>query len=113
MSATAQIRVENGVTVIRLGGELTAGGVPEIESEVRSALDGGGGVVCDLSEVRLITTPGITLLLSASDQVEARGNRLIFSGVRGTTAEILLDRCRLDLVLTLAPTIEAAVKAAR
>ena len=57
--------------------------------------------------------PGIALLLNAHAQVSDAGGKIVFTGVRGLIAEVLLERCRLDLVLTLAPTIDAAVVAAR
>lgn len=71
-----------------------------------------GGVVIDLAEVQLIITPGIALLLAAVEQARDGGRKVVFTGIRGAIEELLLDRCRLDLVLTLAPTVDAAVAVA-
>ena len=42
-----------------------------------------------------------------------QGRRLVFAGLKGSVAEVLLERCRLDLVLTVAPNVDAGVRAAK
>lgn len=114
MSTQLQASEQEGVTVVRVAGELTQEGVPRIDKAFAAAVgDARSGLVLDLGDVRLITTPGIALLLSANEQVAARGKKLVFCGLKGSIAEVLLERCRLDLVLTVAPSVEAAVAAAR
>lgn len=111
--AQVQLSQRGGVTVIRLSGELTHEGVQPVEQAVRSAVEQArGGTVLDLSEVRLITTPGIALLLASLEWARDGGRKLVFTGIAGSIEELLLDRCRLDLVLTISPTVDSAVAAA-
>jgi anti-anti-sigma factor len=114
MSTQIRTSQQDGVTVVWLAGEMTQAGVPAIERDFFSSIDSSaGGVVIDLSGVRLITTPGITTLLTANDRVRERGRKVVFAGLKGSVAEVLLERCRLDLVLTVAPNVDAAVRAAK
>lgn len=113
MTTQLQTSTQDGVTVVRVTGELTQEGVPVVESQFNAAAGAArSGLVVDLSGLRLITTPGIAMLLAANEQMHARGLKLIFCGLKGSVAEVLLERCRLDLVLTIAPSVETAVAAA-
>jgi anti-anti-sigma factor len=113
MSTQIQTSQQDGVTVVRIRGELTQLGAPTIQREFLTAVDAQfGGVVVDLSGVHLITTPGITLLVSVNERLSEQGRKLVFAGLKGSVAEVLLERCRLDLVLTVAPNVDTAVRAA-
>ena len=73
---------------------------------------GADTVVVDLSGVDVIATTGITLLLVADRELKRSGGRMVLAGTRGLVKEVLL-RCRLDKVLTLAPTAQDAIESAR
>ena len=73
---------------------------------------GADTVVVDLSGVDVIATTGITLLLVADRELKRSGGRMVLAGTRGLVREVLL-RCRLDKVLTLAPTAQDAIESAR
>jgi anti-anti-sigma factor len=111
--ATLETSQVGGVTVVRLSGEMTQSGVSLIHAAFDAAVSSSDGVVIDLSGVTLMTTPGITIILAALDRLREQNRRLIFTGIRGALAELLLTRCRLDLVLTIAPTVDAATAAAK
>jgi anti-anti-sigma factor len=101
------------VTVLHLSGSLTQDHVPLIESRLRLlAVQKAPRIVIDIDEVDAITTPAITIFLTTLRAVEANGGRMIFSNVSGITGEIF-TRCRLDVIFTIAPTVEEAVKLAR
>ena len=69
-------------------------------------------VVIDLTEVDAVTTPAISMFLAASRKTEKAGGKVIFTGVRGLIADIL-HRCRLDAILTIATSMDAAIARAR
>jgi hypothetical protein len=52
------------------------------------------------------------MLLVADRELKRGGGRMVIAGTRGLVRDVLL-RCRLDKVLSLAPTPEAGVDAAR
>ena len=57
-------------------------------------------------------TPAISMFLAASRTAEKIGGKVIFTGVRGLIADIL-HRCRLDAILTIATSMDAAMQRAR
>ena len=117
-----------GVRLVRLKGSLTQKGVAEVgpafaaavrgDSQVAGAPAaperpaGGETVVVDLSSVDVIATTGITLLLVSDRELKKAGGRMVLAGTQGLVRDVLL-RCRLDKVLTLAPTAAEAIESAR
>jgi len=101
----------NGVKVLRLAGNLTREGVEQVEPAFAAAVRGGPRVVVDLDGVDLLTTPGITMLLAAQRELKQARGRLVLSGVRGMTDDVL-RRCRLQTILPVAPSLNEAVEQA-
>ena len=90
----------DGVRVLRLSGSLTQHGVQSMEPELDKALPDGARAVIDIGEVDLITTPGIALILSATQRLRRTGGRVVFTAARPTVRD-LLHRCRLDEVIDI------------
>jgi len=103
----------SGVTVLHFSGSLTQEEVATIEPKFKLALSAKPPrVVIDLAGVDAVTTPAISMFLSASRTAEKAGGKVIFTGVRGLIADIL-HRCRLDAILTIATSMDAALARAR
>jgi anti-anti-sigma factor len=114
-SATVEQGESHGVRLVRLSGSLSQKGVADVSPAFVAAVKGdgsGGPVVVDLSGVDVIATTGITLLLVADRELKRAGGKMVLAGTRGLVRDVLM-RCRLDKVLTLAPSAEDAVRAAR
>ena len=117
-----------GVRLVRLKGSLTQKGVADVGPAFAAAVrgdphlagasaaparpTGGETVVVDLSSVDVIATTGITLLLVSDRELKKAGGRMVLAGTRGLVRDVLL-RCRLDKVLTLAPSAQEAIESAR
>jgi anti-anti-sigma factor len=100
-----------GVTTLRLAGPLTHDTVPAVRPAFEAATGGPARVVVDLSDVPLLTTPGLSLLLTATRRLSEGGGRMVITGTRGIVDD-MLRRCRLDVVLDITPDAgEAARKA--
>ena len=110
--ATLTQNETEGVRVLRLSGSLNHEGVEPVESPFESATPAGARVVVDLSEVDLLTTPGIAMLIAASKRVEGSAGKFVVTGVQGFV-EDLLRRCRLDAVLKVVPSSRDATEVAR
>jgi anti-anti-sigma factor len=110
--ATLNQSDEDGVTTLRVAGSLNQHGVDTIESAFIEATNSVRRVVVDLSQVDLLNTPAIAMFLGAHRMVQKSGGRLIFTGVQGVVAD-LLQRCRLDTVLTIVPGMREAVEWAK
>jgi anti-anti-sigma factor len=105
--------VVNGVTVLHFQGSLTQEEVASIEPQFLAALAAKPPrVVIDLADVDAVTTPAISMFLASSRSAEKAGGKVIFTGVRGLIADIL-HRCRLDAILTIATSMDAAMARAR
>ena len=112
MTTTLEENETDGVRLVRLVGSLTQRGVTEVGPAFSAATKGGGSVVVDMSAVDVIATTGITMLLVADRELKQAGGKMVIAGTRGLVRDVLL-RCRLDKVLSLAPTPDAGVEAAR
>jgi anti-anti-sigma factor len=110
MATLTEIRLDD-VTVIRLNGGLTYDGVIPIAKPFE-ACTRGGAVVVDLSDVPIVTTPGLSLLLSALQRLTHGGGRLVLFGLSRNVLD-LLRRCRLDRVFTIAADEAEAVASLR
>jgi anti-anti-sigma factor len=102
----------DGVRLVRLSGSLTQQGVTDVGPAFSAATRGGGSVVVDMSAVDVIATTGITMLLVADRELKQAGGKMVIAGTRGVVRDVLL-RCRLDKVLSIAPTPDAGVESVR
>jgi anti-anti-sigma factor len=113
MTGTTLEQIEaDGVRVVRVSGSLTQRGVNDVGPAFADAVRGGVHVVVDVGGVDLIGTTGITMLLAAHRELARSGGTMVIAAARGVVRDVLL-RCRLDKVLTLAPTPDAAVESVR
>jgi len=113
MTTTTLTRSESeGVTILRLTGPLTHETVPSVRRAFEAATDGAARVVVDLTDVPMLTTPGLSLLLTASRRLIEAGGRLVLTGTRGIVDD-MLRRCRLDVVLEIVPDAAEATRRAR
>jgi anti-anti-sigma factor len=121
-----------GVTVLQVSGGLTHDGVVPVTAAFEAATGGRraatpaavttsappaapaapGRVLVDLSDVPVMTTPGLSLLLAAARRMEDAGGKLVITGTRGRVDD-LLRRCRLDAVLTIVPDPGEAIRKAK
>ncbi|MEO0649135.1 MAG: STAS domain-containing protein [Planctomycetota bacterium] len=67
----------DGRTELRLHGRLDTSSVLRIEADFDAALADGGDAVVDLTEVELLSSHGIRLLLRAAKNHDRRGLRLV------------------------------------
>ncbi|MCS7034710.1 MAG: STAS domain-containing protein [Phycisphaerae bacterium] len=111
--AEMQVIEVEGVTVIAVTGEMTGSGIAPIERAFVMTVAAAERLVVDLSAVTMISTPGITLLVSADRQLRRRHGRFVLCGLAGRVEQVLLERCRLDAVFTIRPSRVEAIAAAR
>ena len=79
---------------IRLVGELDMGNARELEEALGSAIELGGPVLVDLSELTFMDSTGISILLRATQALRGRGC-LILHGEQDNVRRVL-DLVRLD-----------------
>ena len=106
--ASFQKQDVGGIRVLRMSGNLTQHEVEELEPSFEAALPDGTRAVVDLGDVELITTPGITLIISTTKRLRDTRGRVVFTAARPGVLNVL-RRCRLDEVLELAADRDEAV----
>jgi anti-sigma B factor antagonist len=75
-----------GVVVLALSGELDVTSAPELEKCLNELMaEAHTRVVLDLSELSFVDSPGISVLVKAKQEAEAKGRLLL---LRGPTAQV-------------------------
>ena len=110
MATISEANLE-GITLLKLEGGLTFEGVVPVTRPFEAATR-GGAVVVNLADVKMVTTPGISLLLSAHQRLGKAGGHLVLCAVPATLKDVL-RRCKLDRVFTFAPDDQEAVEMAK
>jgi anti-anti-sigma factor len=101
-----------GITVLALSGELDLAAAPAIRDELAHARAGGArGIVLDMAEVTFLDSSALRELLRADAAMRTDGVALVLATVRPPVAR-LLELTRTTGMLTVAPTLEAALQRA-
>lgn len=100
----------NEVILVSLPNELTLSSVEVFEPPLQAMAREGRRIVLDLSRVTIMSTPGIGLLLETHRAAQQAGGSMVIA--RASTRIIdLIHRTQLHRILTLTPTLDAAVDA--
>ena len=79
--------IENGSALFLLEGRLDTTTAPELESEVKTSLDGVSKLTFDLKDLEYVSSAGLRVLLSAQKIMNAQGEMKI-RNVNETVMEI-------------------------
>jgi anti-sigma B factor antagonist len=104
---------EAGVTIVRLTGPLDVSQSLELREILGEQIDGPGArVLVDLSEVPLIDSSGVGVVVGAHRRAEGAGARFALAGAGATVARVF-SMTRTDKLLSLHPTVADGVQALR
>lgn len=95
-----------GTQVYCLNGPLTLRNLFELQSELRSALP-PPLTILDITEVPYMDSAGMGLVMNHYVRCQTRGAKLVVSGANSRVMD-LFKVTKVDTVLPLVPTIEAA-----
>ena len=70
-------KTENGALTVALEGRLDTTSAPQLESELKGALDGVTSLVLDLEGLEYISSAGLRVLLSAQKLMNKQGEMTI------------------------------------
>src|SRR5262245_26854188 len=97
------------VTVLKVRGALDANSAPALKSEVVAIGDSGTRkALVDMSELTLIDSSGVGVLISLFKRVRASGGQVCFAGVTSQPKEVF-RLLRLDRSLDLCATADEAL----
>ncbi len=95
---------ENGVTVIRIVGQLIVGNRQELKAMVQEGLDRGETrFLIDCSETGYIDSSGLGALVTLSKKVREQGGELRIAGLNDDLRS-LFELTKLDTLFPIAPT---------
>jgi anti-sigma B factor antagonist len=103
-----EVREVGPAVVVRLSGEIDLDVAEEFRGGLLTAAESGPNVVVDVTEVTFMDSSGLSALIRASRDIQARQGRLVLAGPRGAVREVL-HTTRLDQVLTLVDTVPEAL----
>jgi anti-sigma B factor antagonist len=99
---------EDGIAVVRAGGELDLAGAPQLVRAIGLAAGGRRPrVLVDLSALEFCDSAGLRALLGAAREVEARAGRLVVAVEPGGAVARLLEMAGLTEFLRVRPPGEA------
>lgn len=96
------------VTIIALKSEITLNNVDATQAQVAPLVSiSGARVILDLSQVEIITTPGLGMLLQLNRDAQLSDAKLILACARPMVQDTIL-RTQLDRVLKVVGTLDEA-----
>ena len=104
------IRQEDGVTIIEVGGRFDATNAPEVKAKLRDLVAAGQArLVINLNKIEFIDSSGLGVLVGALRRCVAVGGELCLAEVP-EFARSVLELTRLTRVFSIAKTEQDAVK---
>jgi anti-anti-sigma factor len=108
-----ETREQDGVTVIEVRGTIDVESAFELRDVLTGAVSRDGArIMVDLSQVGLIDSSGIGVLVTAHRHAEASGARLVLAAPAGPAARVF-ELTRTNKLLRIEPTVEAGLAALR
>jgi anti-anti-sigma factor len=103
-------RLDGGITVIRVAGEIDMRSAPELRQQVEQAVPPGGHLVLDLEKVEFLASAGLSILVELARNAPERG---MSWGIVATNRVVLrpLEAVGLLTIMPVHPTVECAVAA--
>ena len=86
---TVSVDEVRGIRRVSLSGRLDADGLRSVEDDFHAAATAEPNVIVDLSDVDFLASMGIRMLVSASQDQEQLGGRLVLAGPDELTMRIL------------------------
>ena len=83
------IETVDGVTVVKLTGELDSVVSPVVQQPLLPIAKSGGKLVLDMTGVSFVSSAGLRMLLSIYRHVSSSGGRVVLVGVANEIQEIL------------------------
>ncbi|MCW2967027.1 MAG: anti-sigma-factor antagonist [Solirubrobacteraceae bacterium] len=104
-----EITERDGVTVLHLHGPIDVSRAMELRDLLGAQIDSASArVLVDLSDVSLIDSSGIGILVTAHRRADGQGARFGLAGAAGTVARVF-EMTRTNKLLSLYATVDEGV----
>lgn len=97
---TISKNLEGDKLTVAVEGRLDTVTAPDLEAELKSALDGAKELVMDFTKLEYISSAGLRVLLSAFKKMDAKGGKMKVTNINEMVREVL-DVTGLMSVLTV------------
>jgi anti-sigma B factor antagonist len=106
----SKTRSANGVTVVRVDGQLIVGNRQELKALIQDALEQGDRrFVIDCANTGYIDSSGLGALVTISKKVRESGGELRLAALNDDLRS-LFELTKLDVLFRIAPTVDAAIE---
>jgi len=106
-----EISEQSGVRVVHLHGPIDVSKAMELRDLLGAQIDSASArVLLDLSDVTLIDSSGIGILVTAHRRADGQGARFALAGAAGTVARVF-EMTRTNKLLSLYDNVEEGVAA--
>jgi anti-anti-sigma factor len=106
-----EITEQGGVKVVHLHGPIDVSRAMELRDLLGAQIDSAAArVLLDLSDVTLIDSSGIGILVTAHRRADGQGARFALAGATGTVARVF-EMTRTNKLLAIHGTVEEGVAA--
>src|SRR5271165_7142049 len=75
------VRTEQGITIVSLGGDLNARAVAAVQEQVMAEAQRGGKLILDLKGVPYLASAGVRMLLMVTRTVAGKQGRTVLVGL--------------------------------
>lgn len=97
---TISKNLEGDKLTVAVEGRLDTVTAPDLEAELKTALDGAKELVMDFTKLEYISSAGLRVLLSAFKKMDAKGGKMKVTNINEMVREVL-DVTGLMSVLTV------------
>ena len=79
---------ENGITVLKVIGQLTSQTAPSLEAVINSVLETEKNLILDFSELDFLASSGIRVILSTMKKIKTQFGSLVIRNVNDVVMEV-------------------------
>ena len=109
---TCEVRDENGVCVVRLGGDIDLESSPEVRTALLQCVARKRDVMVDMSGVSYIDSSGVASLVEAFQNARKSATRFCLVEVSAAAMRVF-ELARLDRVFDIRASLKEALRDAR
>ena len=102
-----ETRMEGGIMVLSIVGELNSQDVPEFNDQLRSVLDQTRNIIIDVSKLEYICSAGMGSILASFNSAKAAGGNIVLINMSGNVRKVF-DFVGFGKFMRIADTLEEA-----
>ncbi|MBO4520802.1 MAG: STAS domain-containing protein [Alphaproteobacteria bacterium] len=79
---------ENGITVLKVAGQLTSSTSPALEKAINEILETEKNLILDFAELEFLASSGIRVILSTQKKINSKNGALVIRNVKKVVMDV-------------------------